>query len=83
MNFTNDYDYSNNDYIKAYEYEKNVNPNLNAVPIFSKNINDCDYGLNILDLASNYNIDYKATTPNLLANFIKLREGERYISTNK
>jgi gentisate 1,2-dioxygenase len=77
MEFTNE-----NDYIKAYEYEKNVNPTLQSVPIFSKNINDCDYGLNLLDLRSKYNIDYNATTPNLLANFIKLKEGEKYTSTN-
>jgi len=77
MEYIND-----NDYIKAYEYEKNVNPKLNAVPIFSKNISDCDYGLNLLDLSCNYNIDYKATSPNLLASFIKLNKGEKYISTN-
>ena len=31
-------------YIKAYEYENNVNPKMKSIPITRKNIHDCDYG---------------------------------------
>ena len=61
-------------YIYAYEYEKNVNPTLNNVPLFEKNINDCDYGITFIDFANVFNVDYKSTTPNLLASFIKVSD---------
>ena len=35
------------EYIKAYEYESNVNPPLKSIPIFTKNIEDCNYGINL------------------------------------
>ena len=60
------------EYIKAYEYESNVNPQLNSVPIFEKNINECDIGITLIDFAHLYNVDYESTTPNLLASFVKL-----------
>jgi len=62
------------DYIKAYEYEKNVNPLLNSIPIVKKNISDCEYGITFIDASETYNIDYKATSPNLLASFIRVSE---------
>ena len=61
-------------YIYAYEYEKNVNPTLNNVPLFEKNINDCEYGITFIDFANVFNVDYKSTTPNLLASFIKVSD---------
>lgn len=61
-----------NEYIKAYEYESNVNPRLNDVPILKKNVNDCTNGINFIDNGPLYNVDYKATSPNLLASFIVL-----------
>ena len=64
------------DYISAYEYEKNVNPTLAKIPIKKKNINECDYGITIIDNSELYNIDFFATTPNLLASFIKLEPGK-------
>jgi gentisate 1,2-dioxygenase len=62
------------EYIKAYEYESNVNPTLNSVPIVAKNVKDCVGGINFIDNGSVYNVDYKATSPNLLASFIVLDE---------
>jgi hypothetical protein len=64
------------EYIKAYEYESNVNPKLNSVPIITKNVKDCDNGINFIDNASLYNANYKATAPNLLASFIVLDENK-------
>lgn len=61
-------------YIRAHEYEKNVNPSLKSVPIITKNINDCEYGITHIDLSEAYNIEYIATSPNLLASFIKIKE---------
>ena len=59
-------------YIKAYEYESNVNPKMNSVPITTKNINDCEYGITFIDFSEIYNVAYKASSPNLLASFIKI-----------
>lgn len=60
------------DYILAYEYEKNVNPNLGDIPFYEKNINECNYGIDIIDFSNIFNVSYQSTTPNLLASFIKL-----------
>ena len=62
------------DYIKAHEYQKNVNPSLKTVPIIQKNINDCDYGISFIDFSEIFNINYLSTTPNLLASFIKIEK---------
>ena len=70
------------EYITAYEYETNVNPNLKSIPIFQKNIKDCDYGISFIDFSELYNINYKATSPNLLASFIKI-EKEQSIFFNE
>jgi hypothetical protein len=59
-------------YITAYEYENNVNPKLNQVPIKTKNINECETGITFIDLSELYNVDHLATSPNLLASFIKV-----------
>lgn len=60
-------------YITSYEYESNVNPNLISIPIYNRSIDDCDYGINNINLSEIYNVDYKATSPNLLASFIKIK----------
>jgi gentisate 1,2-dioxygenase len=62
------------EYINAYEYEKNVNPTLNSIPLYEKNINECNYGITFIDFSNLFNINYKSTTPNLLASFIKLNK---------
>uniref|UniRef100_A0A6C0HCD4 Cupin 2 conserved barrel domain-containing protein n=1 Tax=viral metagenome TaxID=1070528 RepID=A0A6C0HCD4_9ZZZZ len=62
------------EYIKAYEYESNVNPTLNQVPIIKKNVKECVHGINFIDNGSLYNVDCKATSPNLLASFVVLDE---------
>lgn len=64
------------DYISVFEYEKNVNPQLNNVPFFEKDINSCDYGINIIDFSTIFNVSHRSTTPNLLASFIKLNKNE-------
>ena len=61
------------EYIKAYEYEKNVNPTLQNVPIIQKNIIDCSYGITFIDFSDIYKVNYKSTSPNLLASFIKIK----------
>jgi gentisate 1,2-dioxygenase len=70
-------------YIKAYEYESNVNPSLRKIPILTKNIFDCKERFNWVDLKETYNVDFKATTPNLLACFIKLKPNEQIIESIK
>jgi gentisate 1,2-dioxygenase len=60
------------DYIRAYEYEGNVNPKMNKIPIERKHISECEYGLNVIDFSNIYNVNYEATSPNLLASFIRL-----------
>jgi hypothetical protein len=67
------------EYIHAYEYETNVNPLLKSVPITTKNIMDCHYGINFIDFSELYNVKYKATTPNLLASFIKVKPNSHYL----
>ncbi len=64
-------------YIRAYEYETNVNPILNQIPIVAKNVKDCVNGINFIDNGIVYNVDYKETSPNLLASFIVLGENKR------
>jgi len=64
------------DYIKTYEYENNVNPSLNSIPIYEKNIIDCSYGITFIDFSNLFNICYKSTTPNLLASFIKINKNK-------
>ncbi len=60
------------EYISVYEYEKNVNPYLNHIPFYEKDISDCDYGIHMIDFSNIFNVSHKSTTPNLLASFIKL-----------
>jgi gentisate 1,2-dioxygenase len=63
-------------YITAYEYEKNVNPNMGGVPIVQKNIIDCSYGMTFIDFSDVYKVNYKSTSPNLLASFIKIKPND-------
>jgi gentisate 1,2-dioxygenase len=65
------------DYIQAYEYEKNVNPPLTSIPIIQKNIKDCHYGFTFIDFSELFNVKHKCTSPNLLASFIKIKEGDK------
>lgn len=71
------------DYILAYEYEKNVNPHLDHIPFYEKNIDECNYGIDIIDFSNIFNVSYKSTTPNLLASFIKLTSSETIELTNQ
>lgn len=66
-------------YISAYEYEKNVNPSLNSIPFFEKNVNDINYGIDIIDFSNIFKVSHKSTTPNLLASFIKLNTIDTFI----
>lgn len=69
------------EYIKSYEYEGNVNPKMESIPISSKNIDSCDYGITFIDFADIYHVTYKATSPNLLASFIKIGKMNSYNKT--
>ena len=70
------------DYISVYEYEKNVNPHLANVPFFVKDVNDCEYGIDMIDFSNIFNVPHKSTTPNLLASFIKLERADDEIELN-
>jgi gentisate 1,2-dioxygenase len=72
-----------NEYIHAYEYESNVNPSLKSIPIIHKNPINCDYGINLIDFSDIYNVNYKATSPNLLASFIKLPINSEYYEEDR
>jgi hypothetical protein len=60
------------EYISVYEYETNVNPQLNSIPFYKKDIEDCPYGIDFIDFSNIFNTSHKSTTPNLLASFIRL-----------
>jgi len=64
------------DYITVHEYEKNVNPVMNQIPIKTKNIAECDYGINYLDNSELFSVPYESTSPNLLAGFIVIKESD-------
>jgi gentisate 1,2-dioxygenase len=66
-------------YIRAYEYESNVNPCMQSIPITTKNINDCEYGITFIDFSEIYNVEYKASSPNLLASFIKMGKNDNSV----
>jgi len=69
-------DTEQDDYISVYEYEKNVNPHLDNVPFFEKGVSECDYGIHIVDFSNIFHVSHRATTPNLLASFIKVASAE-------
>ena len=70
-------------YLRAYEYESNVNPELPQIEIITHNINVCDYGITPIDLRSTYNVNFEATTANLLACFIKMGSGQSCLMEDK
>ena len=58
-----------------YEYSSAANPKLSQVPIRSYDSNDLEYKMTHiydLNLQNDLNVNYKATTPNLLVSFIKI-----------
>eukprot|EP00471_Norrisiella_sphaerica_P009863 CAMPEP_0184503174 /NCGR_PEP_ID=MMETSP0113_2-20130426/51733_1 /TAXON_ID=91329 /ORGANISM="Norrisiella sphaerica, Strain BC52" /LENGTH=393 /DNA_ID=CAMNT_0026892621 /DNA_START=68 /DNA_END=1249 /DNA_ORIENTATION=+ len=64
---------------RVYEYESVSNPKLNPVPILS--LGDSDYAENVTgivsaDFSELLGTEYPATSPNLLASFIKIMPGE-------
>ena len=63
-----------NNYISSYEYESNVNPAMQPFPIESRNIRDVPYGITPLNYSEQYKVPFPATSPNLLASFIRLEE---------
>uniref|UniRef100_A0A6C0JGF6 Cupin 2 conserved barrel domain-containing protein n=1 Tax=viral metagenome TaxID=1070528 RepID=A0A6C0JGF6_9ZZZZ len=69
-------------YISAYEYEKNVNPIMTNVPFFEKDVNECGFGINFIDFSQIFNVSHKSTTPNLLASFIKMPANEFQVLEN-
>jgi len=69
-------DAEQDDYISVYEYEKNVNPHLDNVPFFEKGVSECDYGIHLVDFSDIFHVSHRATTPNLLASFIKVASAD-------
>jgi gentisate 1,2-dioxygenase len=63
-------------YLRAYEYESNVNPQMLKIPISSKNITKCPYGITPIDFSEFYHAQHPATSPNLLASFIRLSQNQ-------
>jgi gentisate 1,2-dioxygenase len=72
-----------NEYIHAYEYQSNVNPSLKSIPITQKHPTNCDNGITLIDFSNIYNVNYKATSPNLLASFIKLPVNSEYFEEDR
>ena len=70
-------------YIKAYEYESSVNPNLLPIPIISRNADDLSYGFHPIDISNTYNMNFSCTSPNLLASFIKIKAGNVLLLENE
>jgi gentisate 1,2-dioxygenase len=70
----------NNSYIKAYEYQKNVDPHMKDVISVTKNYKDYDFTnkINFVDFSDEYYVDYKLTSPNLLSGFIKLQKDDSF-----
>lgn len=65
--------------VRIYEYVKAANPNLAKIPV--KTHRSIDYKENPtaiipFDLSSDLRTNYKATSPNLLASFIKIDEND-------
>jgi gentisate 1,2-dioxygenase len=52
------------------------------IPISEKNINECDYGITFIDFKELYNVEYKSTSPNLLASFIKIESNKELTFDN-
>ena len=50
---------------------------------FTKNIDDCNYGINFIDFSDIYNVKHYATSPNLLASFIKIEEYKEFESESQ
>ena len=48
-----------NEYISAYEYEKNVNPTIISIPIVQKNISDCEDNITPIDFSELFHVNYK------------------------
>ena len=69
-------------YIKAYEYQSSVNPILEQIPILSKNYKKCNYGITTINLSQLYNVNFEATSPNLLASFLKIENNKEFIFEN-
>jgi gentisate 1,2-dioxygenase len=67
-------------YISAHEYETNVNPSLNCIPFYEKNIHECICGIDFIDFSDIFNVSYKSTAPNLLASFVRLIEKDSIIN---
>jgi gentisate 1,2-dioxygenase len=60
-------------YISAYEYEKNVNPNLRPISFYELNADECQHKINFIDFSKDFHhFNHMSTTPNLLASFIRL-----------
>lgn len=64
---------NNTNYIRAYEYQKNVDPNMSEIKTTITNYDDYDFDneINFVDFSEDYNTKYKLTSPNLLCGFIK------------
>jgi gentisate 1,2-dioxygenase len=73
-------DKGNNSYVKAYEYQKNVDPHMKEIITVTKNYNDFDFSnkINFVDFSQEYNLDYKLTSPNILSGFIKLQKDDLF-----
>lgn len=71
----------NETYIRAYEYQKNVNPYMKPIKTKSINHDDFDFTeqLNFIDFSEYYDTNYKLTSPNLLACFIKIKENDNLL----
>ena len=72
---------NNDNYIRAYNYQNNVDPVMKEIKTLSVNYKDFDFlnKINFIDLSKEYELDYKLTSPNLLTGFIRLLDNDCFI----
>mmetsp|Transcript_23009 Transcript_23009/g.37720 ORF Transcript_23009/g.37720 Transcript_23009/m.37720 type:complete len:395 (+) Transcript_23009:95-1279(+) len=66
---------------EMYEYTSNANPPMSEVPfkVFPPTLHQSGESRVIpFDISSDLQVDYAATCPNLLANFVRIVEGEQF-----
>ncbi len=59
-------------FITMHDYDKASNPNMSEVPIKILSFKQCNQPINFFNNSNELNLPYTATSPNLLASFLKI-----------
>lgn len=59
-------------FITMYDYDTAANPNMSEIPIKTLSYYSCNQPVNFFDNSKELNLSYTATSPNLLAMFLKI-----------